>query len=170
MKKALRSMVLVALAGLLTVGGAYAVSPVAGKLYTGTGKDYMNNAPKWGDEGNGKISFKTSASGVAVTSFRGGYSYYCGAGTATVTEKHMPVSSNGTFGARFSVRTKGPKGKINGRAYVSISGAFVAGAKANVSYLVDYVFTGRHVKHPYSTKHPKLLGCASWVRGTVKAK
>jgi hypothetical protein len=170
MKKGLSLMVLVALAGLVTVGGAYAVSPVAGTLYTGTGKDYMNNASKWADEGRGKISFKTSASGAAVTSFRGAYSYYCGAGTATVTEKHVAVTSNGTFATHFSVRTKGPSGKVNGRAYVSISGAFVAGGKANVSYLVDYVFNGTHVKHPYSTKHPRQLGCASWVRGTVKAR
>jgi hypothetical protein len=167
----LRWMAVGALAGLITAGGASAASPVGGKLYTGTGKDFMNNAPRWATGGTGEISFKTSKSGAAVTDFRGGYSYYCGSGTATVTETRMLVSSKGRFGARFTVRTRGPNGKVNGRAYVEISGAFKAdGAKATVSYLVDYVFKGRHVRHPYATGHPKRLGCASWVRGTANAK
>jgi hypothetical protein len=150
---------------------AFAASPKPGASYRGTGKDYLNNAPTWTDESTGRISFVTSADGAAVTHFKGTYYYYCGAGTADVTETRMPVSKSGRFGTKFSQKTKGPTGAVTGTAYVSISGRFEkGGSKASVSYLVDVVFTGGHVSHPYSTRHPKALGCASWVRGTVKAQ
>jgi hypothetical protein len=148
---------------------AVPVSPKPGTSYHGTGKDYMNNAPKWADEGSGKISFTTSADGKAVMHFSGSYSYYCGAGTSTVTEKRMAVSASGHFGTEFSQKLKGAS--AGGTAYASIAGQFTdGGEKASVSYLIDYVFKGDKVKHPYSTKNPKALGCATWVRGTVKAK
>jgi hypothetical protein len=145
-------------------------SPKPGARYKGTGKDYMNNAPKWTAEGTGKISFAISTDGTAVIDFKGTYSYYCGAGSDDVTERRISVSKTGSFALEFSQPIKGPNGKVNSTAYVSIAGAFEKGGKdASVSYLVDYVFKGTKVKHPYSTKHPRALGCASWVRGTVKA-
>lgn len=154
----------------LSVASALAANPMAGVRYSGTGKDFMNNAPKWTDEGTGKISFKTSGDGSKVTAFSGSYSYYCGAGTSTVTENSMAIS-NGKFGVEFSQPNRGPNGKIDGRAYAAISGQFEdGGSTAKVSYLVDYVFTGGKVRHPYSTKSPRKLGCASWVQGTVKTK
>jgi len=150
---------------------AFAASPNPGALYKGVGKNFMNNAPKWANEGTAKISFKTSADGSKVINFKGSYAYYCGAGTSTVTEKHIPISKRGTFSLKFSQPIKGPNGKINSTAYAAISGTFGKGGKqANVSYLIDYVFTGKTVKHPYSTSNPRALGCASWVRGTVKTK
>ena len=171
MKTRLRWMIAVVAVGSLTAASALAASPKPGALYEGTGKDFMNNAPKWTNEATGKIRFKTSAKGTAVVGFRGSYSYYCGAGTSAVTEKRMPVSKRGRFGAEFSQPTKGPNGKVNGTAYAAISGTFEKGGKqASVSYLIDYVFTGTKVKHPYSTKSPKALGCATWVRGTVNTK
>ena len=88
-----------------------------------------------------------------------------------MTETRLAVSKRGTFGARFSQPIKGKNGKVGSTAYVVITGAFTEGGReASVSYLIDYVFTGSHVKHPYSTADPKALGCASWVRGTVAAK
>ena len=155
---------------LVIASNALGASPKPGARYKGTGKDYMNNAPKWTAEGTGKIGFAVSADGAAVVNFKGTYSFYCGAGSNYVTERRMSVSKSGRFAAEFSQPNKGPNGKVNSIAYVSIAGAFENGGKdASVSYLVDYVFTGTKVKHPYSTKHPKALGCASWVRGTVKA-
>lgn len=170
MQIGLRRTIVLALTAPLIAGSALAAAPRRGALYTGTGAVFMNNARRWTKDARGLISFRTSSSGRAVLGFKGGYSFYCGAGTATVTEKRMSVSPDGTFAAKFSVRTTGTDGKANGRAYVSIAGAFKdAGAKASVSYLVDYVFTGHHVKHPYDRSHPRRLGCASLVKGTVKA-
>lgn len=148
--------------GLATAGSAFASGSEPGHSYQGTGKDYMNNAPKWADEGTGKIRLQTSTDGKNVIHFRGTFSYYCGAGTSDVTEKTMAISGSGGFGARFSVKQRGST------AYVAISGQFKDGGnKASVSYLVDFVFPGSHVHHPYSTDNPRALGCASWVRGTV---
>lgn len=163
-------MIAVGLASLIAVGAAIAAVPTRDAAYTGTGTDYMNNASTWTARGSGAITFKTSSNGEAVTDFNGGYSFYCGSGTATVTETRMSVSKAERFGARFTVKTRGPRGKINGTAYVEIAGAFGARRQtASVSYLVDYVFKGRHVKYPYATNHPRRLGCASWVKGTVTA-
>jgi len=165
-----KRILVVIVAVLVIASNALGASPKPGARYKGTGKDYMNNAPKWTAEGTGKMSFAISADGAAVTGFKGTYSYYCGAGSDDVTETRMSVSKSGRFAAKFSQPIKGPNGKVNSTAYVSIAGKFEKGGKdASVSYLVDYVFTGARVKHPYSTKHPKALGCASWVRGTVKA-
>jgi hypothetical protein len=180
MQTRLRWMIVIGLGGLITAGKAIAVAPghspaSAGAggpkhsvAYTGSGTDYMNDATGWTAAGTGAISFRTSPSGKSVLGFRGGYSFYCGSGTATVTEQRMSISQSGRFGTKFTVPNKGPNGKRNGTAYVQISGAFDANrASATVSYLVDYVFKGRHVKHPYATGQPGRLGCASWVKGTV---
>lgn len=157
--------------GSVAAASALAATPRPGAVYTGSGKDFMNNAPKWASEGTGRISFSTSRQGTAILHFSGGFSYYCGAGRSTVTETRMGVTKGGAFGARFSQPNKGPNGKVNGKVYVAIAGTFEKGGKkANVSYLVDFVFTGGKVKDPYSTSNPRALGCASWVRGTVQAK
>ncbi len=170
MQSRLGWMIAVGLGGLIAVGAAIAAPPLPAALYTGTGTDYMNDATGWTADGGGAISFQTSSDGKAVTDFRGGYSFYCGSGTATVTERRMSISKAGRFSTSFKVKTRGPRGKINGTAYVEISGLFSADRQtADVSYLVDYVFKGRHVKHPYATQHPRRLGCASWVKGTVTA-
>ncbi len=171
MQTGLSRAIVLGLTGLLIAGSALAATPRRGAPYAGTGAVFMNHARRWTKDGRGLISFKTSSSGHAVLGFKGGYSFYCGAGTATVTKKRMSIRADGTFAAKFSVRTTGADGKANGRAYVSIAGAFKdGGAKASVSYLVDYVFTGHHVKHPYDISHPRRLGCASFVKGTVKAR
>lgn len=164
----LKTMAIVLAAGMVTAVGALAASPEPGHSYQGTGKDFMNNAPKWADEGTGKISLRTSTDGTHVLRFKGTFSYYCGAGTSDVTEKSMAVSESGRFGAKFSQKSKGANGKVTSTAYVLVSGRFENGGKeASVSYLVDYVFAGEKVSNPYSTSNPRALGCASWVRGTV---
>jgi hypothetical protein len=170
MQTRLRWMIVFGLGGLITAGNALAAPSKHRAVYSGTGVDYINDTPSWTADGAGAISFRTSPSGKSVTGFRGGYSFYCGSGTATVTEQRMSVSKAGRFGARFTVTTRGPGGKRNGTAYVEISGGFDTHRRsAMVSYLVDYVFKGRHVKHPYDTTRPARLGCASWVKGTVTA-
>lgn len=166
-----RFVALVTLIAGCATAGALAAIPKGGAVYTGKGKDYMNNAPKWTSEATGTISFDTSADGAKVTNFKGTFSYYCGAGTSDVTQKTMDVSNSGTFGAHLSQPDKGPDGKVEGEAYATISGKFTGdGAEASVAYMVDFVFTGSKVAHPYSTKNPKALGCASWVKGTVRAR
>jgi hypothetical protein len=170
MQTLLRWMIVMGLGGLITAANALAVASKHGAAYRGTGVDYMNDGSNWTAEGTGAIRFRTSSSGKSVTDFRGGYSFYCGSGTATVTEQRMPISKAGRFGTRFTVVSRGPTGKRNGTAYVEISGAFHKHRRsATVSYLVDYVFKGHHVKHPYDTSRPRRLGCASWVKGTVAA-
>lgn len=166
--RALRTLAIVLAAGMATAVSAFAASPKPDHSYKGTGKDFMNNAPAWADEGTGKISFQTSSSGADVIHFKGTYSYYCGAGTNDVTEKKLAVSRGGRFGTKFSQEFKGTNGKVTSTAYVVVSGRFEDGGdKAAVSYLVDYVFAGSKVSNPYSTSNPRALGCASWVRGTV---
>jgi hypothetical protein len=180
MQTRVRWMIVIGLGGFMTAGNAIAVAPghsaaSAGSgapkqsvAYSGTGTDYMNDATGWTAAAMGAISFRTSPSGKSVLGFRGGYSFYCGSGTATVTERRMSIARSGRFGAKFKVPNKGPNGKRNGTAYVQISGAFdPSRTAAIVSYLVDYVFKGRHVKHPYDTGQPSRLGCASWVKGTA---
>lgn len=165
---ALKTLALVLATGMAIAASAFATSPKPGHSYHGSGKDFMNNAPTWSDEGTGKIRFETSTDGKDVIHFRGTYSYYCGAGTNYVAEKKMAVSKSGRFGAKFSQQVKGANGKVTSTAYGVVSGRFEDGGnKASVSYLVDYVFPGSNVSDPYSTSNPKALGCASWVRGTV---
>ncbi len=165
----LKTTAIVLAAGMVTAVSAFAASPKPGHSYQGTGKDFMNNAPKWADEATGKIKFQTSTNGLDVMQFKGTFSYYCGAGTSDVTEKKMAISKSGRFGARFSQKVKGANGKVNSTAYVVVSGRFEdGGSQASISYLVDYVFAGSKVSHPYSTSDPRALGCASWVRGTVR--
>jgi hypothetical protein len=165
----LKTTAIVLAAGMVTAVSAFAASPKPGHSYQGTGTDFMNNAPTWADEATGKIKFQTSTNGLDVMQFKGTFSYYCGAGTSDVTEKKMAISKSGRFGARFSQKVKGANGKVNSTAYVAVSGRFEdGGSQASVSYLVDYVFAGSKVSHPYSTSDPRALGCASWVRGTVR--
>jgi hypothetical protein len=168
MQTRLRWMLVMGLVGLITAGSAYAVAPRQSAAYSGTGVDYTNDHASWTANGTGAISFRTSPNGRAVTNFKGGYSFYCGSGTATVTEHRMSISNGGRFGAKFTVVNRGRNGRRNGTAYVRITGAFDSDrTSASVSYFVDYVFKGRHVKHPYNTNQPSRLGCASWVKGMV---
>jgi hypothetical protein len=142
--------------------GAGRAAPAPHARYSGTGGDYYNNGAKdWVRAGTERFSFEISSNGRDVVDFRGPYSYYCGAGTATLTA-HGPIHADGRFAIRFSKR--GPYGTTYGEA----SGIFAAGGKqARVSYIVDFVESGAHVSDPYDTKDPHALGCASWVRGTA---
>ncbi|MHB8491279.1 MAG: hypothetical protein ACYDA6_03555 [Solirubrobacteraceae bacterium] len=153
---------------------AVAAEPKASVRYTGTGADYMNNAPHWAREATGKISFKTSADRRRIVDFRGTYSYYCGGGTSYIKAAYLNVDSKGRFAYDFSFPNRLASGKTEGRIYAAISGQFLGdGSTARVSYLADAVFTGagaKPVHEPYSTKDPGKLGCASWVKGTVRAR
>jgi hypothetical protein len=155
---------------LLASGVAVASTGKPGASYSGTGKDYMNNAPIWTVEATGQFSYQVSASGREITNFRGGFSYYCGAGKSFVSAKSMTVSASGSFSYRFSVANV-VNGKSYGRNYVSIAGSFNAdGSSASISYLFDSVGTNVTVRDPYNTAYPHKLGCASWVKGTARAQ
>ena len=159
------SSVIASLAVLALVPVAFASSARRSARYAGTATDYLNNAPNWAPEAQGKITFQTSSNGRSVRKFRGTYACYCNCSAGLyVDATSMHVNGDGSFAYRFSVAEK------YGRDFVAISGQFLArGSRAKVSYLVDFVGTGQHVAHPYSTGDSRALGCASWVRGTVSA-
>jgi hypothetical protein len=145
---------------------ALAAAPKPGARFHGQGGDYWNNGPTWHRAATAGFSFRTNSDGTQILGFKGHASYYCGGGAATIADTGINVGGRGRFSDRFSLPNKEPNGKTNGRVYVAISGAFLKGGKrASVSYLVDYVFKGKHVSNPYSTSNPRALGCASWVRG-----
>ena len=160
----LKATAIILAAGMVTAVSAVAASPESGHSYRGTGRDFMNNAPKWADEGTRKISFQTSSDGMDVIQFRGAFSYYCGAGTSDVTEKKMAISKS----SRYQVLPEGQgcerQSRID-RVRRCLQPFDDGGSQASVSYLVDYVFTGKKVSRPFSTSSPRALGCASWVRG-----
>lgn len=125
----------------------------------------MNNAPKWTDEGVGKYSFHFKKVERQIIGFSGTYSFYCGAGTSTVTAKRIAVNAAGAFSFRFSVANT-VNGQKMGETYVSISGQFLGGgAEVRLAYLVDTAFSP--IKSPYDTSDPTKLGCASWVRSSA---
>ncbi len=137
----------------------------SGTLFTGEGPDFMNNAPKWTDEGVGKYSFHFKKVERQIIGFSGTYSFYCGAGTSTVTAKRIAVNAAGAFSFRFSVANT-VNGQKMGETYVSISGQFLGGgAEVRLAYLVDTAFSP--IKSPYDTSDPTKLGCASWVRSSA---
>ena len=155
---------------LLASGAALGSGGKPGASYSGTGKDYMNNAPSWAAEATGQFSYRVSASGREITNFHGGFSYYCGGGKSFVSAKSIAISPSGSFSYRFSLANI-VNGKSYGRNYVSIVGTFIGkGAAASIAYLFDSVSTNAPVSDPYDTTHPHKLGCASWVKGTAHAQ
>jgi hypothetical protein len=161
------SCALVCAAILASVPAAVASSARPGALYSGTGIDALNNAPKWVTYPllRERISFRTSSDGRNVRDFRGAFNCYCNCSAGFhITAAFMRVDGHGRFAYHFSVPVK------HGRDYVSISGGFLTGGRAKVSYLWDFVGTNQHIATPYSTSNPTALGCASWVRGTVSAR
>ncbi len=151
---------------------ADAAHPLAGKLYSGTGVDRLNNGPGWERYpflNHELFHFHVSASGKAVLTFRGNFYFYCGSGTDVVRAAHVTVRRTGKFAYRFSLPTREPNGTVSGRTYVSIAGSFSRGGRrASVSYLV--VFGTTHPAHdPYTAAGAFRDGCASWVKGTASA-
>ena len=141
-------------------------APKHGAHYTGRGPDYMNNASKWTKAATAHISLKTSGNGADVISFDGTFYYYCGSGKGDITDKTIRIASDGSFSDR------GHHVDKEGAEYVSIWGRFnKSGTSAKVSYRFDFVYAGKHVKHPYSTKmKPRVDACESWVRATARVK
>jgi hypothetical protein len=159
-----------------TLVGAALVAPIAtagsdvksGERYSGGGGDFLNNAPKWTRETSAAASFRTSKNGHEVLGFRGGYSYYCGAGTNTVSFAPMKISKAGTFSGRFEEPNKGPSGEPLGHVYGVVTGRFLSHGRASVSYLVDYDL-GHTLAEPYSMTNPRAVGCGSLVHATLRA-
>jgi hypothetical protein len=152
--------------GLLATGAvaavAIAAAPAHNKPFSGSAPDLLNKSKQWKKEATATFSFKTSANGGRIVGFKGSYSYSCGA-NATLSAGYVTVASDGRFNYPFTVHFK------NGTFYAEIYGTFLAGGKsAQVNYIVDFVAKGKKVRHPYDTRHPESLGCASWVRGTAK--
>jgi hypothetical protein len=126
----------------------------------------MNKTSKWTKAATAHISFKTSGNRAYVLSFDGTFHYYCGSGKSRITDTKIRIASDGSFSDR------GRRVDKEGAEYLRISGKFdKSGTSAKVSYLFDFVYTGKHVKHPYSTKiKPRVDACESWVRATARVK
>jgi hypothetical protein len=132
--------------------------------FSGSGADYLNKGKTWSKGATGKFSFKTNSAGNRIIDFSGSYTYSCG-GTASITAKFVTITSNGRFNYPFTDHLE------TGTFYAEIYGAFLdGGRKASVNYLIDFVAKGKKVSHPYDTRHPQSLGCASWVRGVATAR
>jgi hypothetical protein len=149
---------------------ALGAAPAASSHFSGTAKEYLNNAPTWTYEGNREsYSFQASANGQQILKFVGAYFYYCGAGTTTVTDKSIAVAADGSFSNQ-GHWTERANGKVTGTTYAKIWGRFTGtGKTANVSYLIDFVYAGHHVNNPYSTTiKNRHNACESWVHGTAQ--
>lgn len=160
-----RPLACAAVVWLSFAAGALA-APRHGAHYTGRGPDYLNNASKWTKRATASVSFKTSANGADVISFDGGFHYYCGSGTSRITDRKIRIASDGSFSDR------GHHVDKEGTEYLSIWGQFnKSGTRVKVSYLFDFVYAGRHVRHPYSTKmKPRVDACESWVRAMARVQ
>jgi hypothetical protein len=171
---ALGLLVIIAAGG----GSALGALPPRNASFTGSGAVFYNNGPRWQRAQTAQISFTTSANRRRILGFHGTYTYYCGDGTAYVSAVYIVVTKRGAFRYDFNVPNHLPDGRLSGRAYVSIYGHFLHGGKrAQVNYLVDYVepsgkspITHRRIAHPYSPAKTEALGCASWVRGSARAR
>ncbi|MHB1807757.1 MAG: hypothetical protein ACYCU0_00455 [Solirubrobacteraceae bacterium] len=151
------------LAASVAIASGGGRAPAGGARFSGVGGDYFNNGPHgWTRAGMERFSFSVSRSGSDIVDFRGPYSYYCGAGQATATA-HGPINPSGRFAIRFSKRTR------YGTIYAEVAGSFLTGGtRAHVSYIVDFVQKGTHVRDPYETSSAHALGCASWVHGVAR--
>jgi hypothetical protein len=159
---------LVALGGLVAAGAVAATvaiaasGPARNAGFRGSGADYLNKGKTWTRGATGRFSFRTNADGTELQDFKGTYTYSCG-GSATITAKFVTISANGRFDYPFTQRFK------TGKFWAEIYGQFFPrGRKASVNYLIDFVTKGKRVRHPYDTRDPQSLGCASWVQGVAK--
>ncbi len=152
--------------GLALTAGSGLAAPRATATYRGSGRDVLNNGPRWHavPGADQSISFKVSADGARVLSFRGRYAYYCGSGVSTLTAASLRIHG-GRFGGT------GKSANQSGTNYFVLSGHFAAtGRTATVTYLDDFVPKGKSVKDPYSfAYHSPSLACESRVTGTVRA-
>jgi hypothetical protein len=151
---------------------ALAASPKKNAAFSGSAKEYMNNAPHWQTYKGltEKYHFKTSKNGKHLLNFSGHYVYYCGAGASNITDQSIAIKANGSFNSQGATVEHGGDGKVTGTAYVRVWGKFTGKTKANVSYLFDFVYAGHHVSHPYSSQfHSATNACEGWIHGTAKA-
>ena len=147
------------------VTSSWAARPLHGRVYRGVMADYLNNARHWtAERTTGTATLRVSASGEKIARFAGTYFYYCGAGHSTIRGRSIPISARGRFRSIAHARSR------YGVDYYMLSGRFVdGGRKVALSYLSDFVFTGKHVADPYSTAFHRGP-CESWVHGTIAVR
>jgi hypothetical protein len=153
---------------------ALGVAPKKGKAYSGSGKDYWNNAPHLHavPGKRQKVSFRVSKDGQEILKFSGAYEYYCGAGHGSITANKLVVTSRGTFGGT-GTRPATAFGKRTGTDYLAVSGKFIdGGRKAKLSYLFNFVANGHKApKNPFAIRYRSTnQTCESIVRATVKVR
>lgn len=147
------------------VGGAY-------KRFVGSGVEYGNNGPRWEKSGSrSRIAFRSGPGEKRLVSFTGTYSFYCGGGPDTITSRSIPVAPSGRFHARGSFVDRLSSGLATAVSYVSIWGRLVDhGNAADVSFLVDSVYTGKHVADPYTPNlKSAVAACETLVKGRAVA-
>jgi hypothetical protein len=142
------------------------------KRFVGSGVEYANNGPRWQkSDWRSRIAFRAGPGEKRLLSFTGTYSFYCGGGTDTITSRSIPVAPNGRFHARGSFVDRLSSGRVTAVSYVSIWGRLADhGNAAGVSFLVDTVYTGKHVADPYATSlKPADAACETLVKGRAAA-
>ena len=128
----------------------------------------MHHAPQWASDGTRKITLNTSRYGKRILNFHGSYQFWCGEGTGFITGSSVAISKSGSFAEHGHYQEKS-HGKVTGTNYLRLWGQFASNGKsATVDYLSDFVYAGKSVKNPYSTKiKSQGSACESWVRGTA---
>ena len=165
------ALALAASAGTTSAGAAGTAGGTS-KRFIGSGAEYANNGPRWEHSGSrSRISFHAVSGERRLVSFSGTYSYYCGGGTGTITDKSIRVASNGRFSARGHFPDRTSSGRVTAENYVSLWGRLIDhGNAAVVSFLVDAVYAGKHVANPYSTRLQRPgLACETLVKGRASA-
>ena len=157
----------------MLAGAALAAHALAGKTYSGTGQEYENNGPHF-ETFKGfrqRMRLTVTADGARVQSFKGYYSYYCGAGTASVTGKGLNIRSSGRFGGQATAPAY-YRSSRTGTNYFVLRGRFInGGEKAAVTYQAAFVGVRQTDPHPYSLGlQPGSASCQNKVTGTINVK
>lgn len=144
--------------------------------FRGRGEEFWNNGPRFEHASVGagqnvfqwRFTFGTSQDGSHVLHFQGVYSYYCGAGIRTLSDRSIPISMSGDFHAHGSAREY-VNGRLQGTDYFSVIGAPAGHGDVVVSYMFEFVYRGQHLSRPYQQVYrPSEVACQSLILGTGK--
>lgn len=144
--------------------------------FRGLGEEFWNNGPKWEHVFVGvgesafqwRFRFDTARNGSRVLHFRGVYSYYCGSGIRTLSDRAIPISFYGNFRAHGSAREY-VNGRFQGTEYFSVIGAPSGHGDVAVSYMFEFVYRGKHLSDPYRQVYRRSdVACQSLVLGIGK--
>jgi hypothetical protein len=117
---------------LVAATAALGAAPLKSALYTGHGRECMN------DTRDGrytvcmpgrKVTLRVSPDGRNVERFVGAYDFYCGGGWSTVVATTVPIKRDGRFAAAGSWASRLPNGRRNGTNHAVIDGRFTGNGR-----------------------------------------